>query len=386
MAVQLNRRDDADEKAYEMPQGKPSLETISENMAQETKKNSGRKHDLLPKILSVFAAFCLWLYVYQAVEVEKEFKDVPISLNGFDTSLDLDIAAGYQNTVDVTVRGTNSAVGSVEADDISVSVDMSEITSAGTYKLPVVMRLPNGLTEADASSDVLTVTVDKTVTRTISVEPELDYVIQSPYEMGEPMWEPKTVTVRGPERDVMSIARAVLETRLTDVRNDVRSSLSVKLVDGNGYELTSEYIFIEPARVDLRIPVKKTSRVPVKAAVEYDETKYTVSCSPKYAYISGAVNEVEMTDEIGTDPIYVAKEGTYTLPVSVPEGIAVYSGYRKSDEEKLTEVRITVTAKTPPVQTPATVNVDKAAVSDKGSKSEKTQNGSGTDVPTAAVS
>ena len=39
-------------------------------------KNNGT---LLPKILSVLAAFVLWLYVFQAVEYEKELKNIPIS-------------------------------------------------------------------------------------------------------------------------------------------------------------------------------------------------------------------------------------------------------------------------------------------------------------------
>ena len=93
---------------------------VSETVDNRKLARGGKKknYGLLPKILSVFAAFILWLYVFQAVEVEKQFKDIPITVENFDTSLELDISGGFDHTVDVTVTGTNSEINAITAEDI----------------------------------------------------------------------------------------------------------------------------------------------------------------------------------------------------------------------------------------------------------------------------
>ena len=43
-------------------------------------KQEKKTNNILPKILSVLAAFALWLYVFQAVEETRVFKEIPISI------------------------------------------------------------------------------------------------------------------------------------------------------------------------------------------------------------------------------------------------------------------------------------------------------------------
>ena len=60
------------------------IETTFDN--QGNIKTNKKKNSLLPKILSVVAAISLWLYVFQAVEEERDFKAIRIALENFNTS------------------------------------------------------------------------------------------------------------------------------------------------------------------------------------------------------------------------------------------------------------------------------------------------------------
>lgn len=323
-----------------------SIEAIGDAVDNGSLYRGGRKqYGLLPKILSVFAAFLLWLYVFQAVEVEKQFKDVPVTIENFDADLDLDIASNFQNTVDVTLRGTNSVIASVTADDIRASVDMSGITQMGTYTLDVQYTFPKNVTVASVSAERLSVAIDKTVEASIPVETSLLYNFQSPYELGEMHWSPQTVTVRGPESDVNNIAKAVAEDNLGNIRNTVRASIALKLYDKNGYEVPTGYIILSEERALVEIPVNKTARVPVEADVRADESRFEVSVEPEIVYLKGSVNDVEALASIRTERLAVTTAGTYDLSLMLPDGVNAYTAFRAAELDKIDAVRVTVTEK-----------------------------------------
>lgn len=151
------------------------------NPKQEKKTNN-----LLPKILSVLAAFALWLYVFQAVEETRVFKEIPISIENFNTNLGLDVVSGYENAVDVTITGTKSILNEINSENIHASVDLSSVTERGTYVVDLNVSVPTSVKVTDKSVTQIKISVDKTIEKQMELEPVLSYNIQYPYELGTP--------------------------------------------------------------------------------------------------------------------------------------------------------------------------------------------------------
>jgi YbbR domain-containing protein len=61
----------------------------------------------------------------------------------------------------LTVTGEETALSSLSEDDITVYIDLSEYTSAGTYEPTISVTLPDGITLVDISSDTVTVVLSK---------------------------------------------------------------------------------------------------------------------------------------------------------------------------------------------------------------------------------
>ncbi len=333
-----------------------SLENITETFdAKGRMKTQKKGSNMLAKVLSVLAAFLLWLYVFQAVEVEKQFKDIPIRMENFNSDLGLDIASGFRTSLDITVKGTNSVINGITAKDIKASVDMSGINNIGSYTFTVNVDVPGNVTVVSSSADTVTFIVDKTVEAEIPVEPSVTFNIQYPYQLGETQWTPASVMVKGPEADVKSIVKAVFELHLGNVKNNVSSSGVLKLIDRNGYEVTSNYLVVSPETVNVSIPVYKTVSVPVAPQTTYDEQLYDVTVTPQNVCVKGSVSEAETLSGIRTVPFTVTGAGTFDVALEVPEGMTAYGEFRANAKE-VTDVTVTVTAREQPVLPEGTDN------------------------------
>lgn len=314
-------------------------------------KAKPKKSSLLPKILSVVAAIALWLYVFQAVEEERTFREIPIVVENFNTNLGLDVVSGYENTLDVTVSGSKSVINEITSANIRASVDLSGVTERGTYVADVNLDVPASVKITDKSVTQLRISVDKTVEKTLPLTPVLNYTIQYPYELGETVLSADTVRLTGPETDINSVMRAEVRLTLGNVRNNIVSNAEIVLYDENNYEIQSKYILLEPESVQVTVPVYKTVLFGVQPDIVLDRDRFEYSVSPSTLYLKGAVNDVEAQTMLRTERAYYNAAGEYTLGLLLPDGVSAYTSYASVGESPVQTVTLTVTEKPLPPAT-----------------------------------
>lgn len=308
-------------------------------------KSPKKKSNFLPKLFSVLAAIALWLYVFQAVEYESVIKGIPIILENFDSSHELNIVSGYESTVDVTLSGTKSVISEISASDITASVNLGDITQKGTHIVDVEINVPSSSKIVNVSASQIKIVVDKTTSKQVKLEPAVNYNIQYPYELGDTQLSHSYVTIEGPEADINSVEKAVVDLHLGTVRNSIVSSAGVTLYDADNYEIQSKYIKIQPSIIHVDIPVYKTSMMNVKADLVIDEDKYEYRIEPSALYVKGEVNAVDAFTQLKTSKAYVESAGEFTLPLVLDEEISAYSNYDADADEIVNDVRIIVTEK-----------------------------------------
>lgn len=327
---------------------KDKLKTIrttldSDGSIKKLQKKSG---GVFPKVMSVLAAIALWLYVFQAVDYEKNVSDIPIELENFDRTLGLEIVNSFTDTIDVTLSGTKSVINDISKNDVRAVIDLRDVTSAGTYNLSVFLEAPTGVAIVGKSVEQLSVVVDKKVSQTFEIAPLLSsYTIQRPYELGEISLSASEVTLTGPETDIKAVSRVVLELELGNVKNSVKSNSAVKLLDAGGNEISSKYISIEPSVVTVDIPVYKTSSFIVHSDVIINADRFDYSVSPSVVDLKGLVDDMERSITLKTEKEAISSAGKYTLPLAVPQNLTAYAVGENGDRVEITSVTLTVTEK-----------------------------------------
>ena len=308
-------------------------------------KTIGKNSSVWPKVLSVLAAFMLWLYVFQAVEYEKVIKNVPITFENFDASLGLDIVSGYESTVDVTVSGTKSIINSTTAEDIRVSVDMSDVTEIGFHELDVNVLVQGAATLHSQSMSKLQIFVDKTVEKEIDLVPVIERTIQNPYSLGEIVVKPRTVTVKGPETDINLVNKAIISANLGTIKNNIDSSLKIALVDSNDKEIDSRYINITPSFAELSIDVYKTAQFEIKPDILINKNDFDYTFYPEKIYLYGLVNDVDAITKVITEAYTVSNSGEYKVMLKLPKGVKVYTSYECDEASACDSITLTVKKK-----------------------------------------
>ena len=100
------------------------------------------------KIFSVVLAFAAWLIVVEKIDKEAydTLKNIPINMQTVEESigtLGLNSITPDVETASVNISGIMYAVGNMKAEDIEIVPDISKVTGAGVYELPLVGKIKN---------------------------------------------------------------------------------------------------------------------------------------------------------------------------------------------------------------------------------------------------
>ncbi len=107
---------------------------------------------------------------------QKNISDIPVIVKGVD-KLNLNgykINGDFSFNVSVTVKGTNTALSEIDADDIVASIDVSNIKEEGNIQCVIDFVAPEGVSITSRSDSIATISVKK-VSAEI-VPPEVDDV------------------------------------------------------------------------------------------------------------------------------------------------------------------------------------------------------------------
>jgi YbbR domain-containing protein len=164
------------------------------------------------KVLAFAIAAALWILVSGEQEAVQVYS-VPVD---FALSRDRMLGGEVPGTVQVRLRGSESILRGVAADDLRVPIDLSKappgqkllrLLAAGN-----VMGVPSGAAVESISPDHLTLSVERKITRIVRVSPRLEGVPAAGFRMLEFDADPERVTIEGPESEVSRIAQVSTES------------------------------------------------------------------------------------------------------------------------------------------------------------------------------
>ena len=295
-------------------------------------------NSLTLKIISVLIAFVAWLIVIENVDRESyaTFRDISIDMTNVEESistLGLNSVIHDVELANVSVNGVMYAVGNLTKDDISVAPDVSKVTGAGVYELPLVGTIRNANGEVQISSVTpsrITVRFDTLHSKTLAIESSLNGLkSEVGYLIQDELVNPAQVTVTGPEAEVNRINRCEIRTEVSEKLSETYSKKSaIVLLDKNGTEIVSDNLTMDVTEATVTIPVLKIREIPVELQFinvpdHFPLDELNFSLSSEAISVAGIEASIDKYASILLDHIDFKQMGlgsTYAFPVQLQTG------------------------------------------------------------------
>lgn len=312
------------------------------------------KNKIYSVILSIVAAFGLWLYVVTNVSMEDDvtFYNIPVVMEG-EAALNeenLMITRRSVQTISVNLSGKRSDLNRIHNGNLTAKVNLSKIEDPGeNIALSYTLVYPenvsaNDFTEESRNPAYIYVDVDNRRTKEVPVRLKWtgtrseNYI----YDTENALLDYPNITVIGPAAVADLIDHAEVEIDLTEQVKSISDSFRYTLCDVNDQPVDAERIVTNVEEVRLEMPIQRIREIKLAADVVYgggataDNT--TVTIEPASLRLSGgdAVLE-ELGDTLTVAMVNLAniersQDLTYTL--NLPEGVTNQTG--------VSEVKVTV--------------------------------------------
>lgn len=302
--------------------------------------------NLLFKIISVFFAAILWIYVLNVENPtrEKILRNIPVTFVGEDklnNQQNLMVRGAKEDILEeinvvVTVPARNYS--DITADSIVAVADLSDLATSGEHTIRIETSVPGfpDATVLSTSPSTLDVELDVIRHRVIPVEIQYTGTLPSGYWRSSVELIPSTISLTGAASDLEKVASAVCEIDLTDRTTSMFDSKRVILMDNEGVTVDHDNFTGDMPYVSYKMTVLPKKTVPLNitdALVGADDLApgyemLNISITPTSTVeIAAPQSVLDKITSLTIDPVNLQgiSESILNYPVSLqlPEGAQV---------------------------------------------------------------
>ena len=277
----------------------------------ENEKKPFANYPVLVILFSFFFAIALWFFVQEAESptYTKYFSEVPVTLQELSGSFS--VIEGGSPTVGVTLKGKRSDLNRLRSADLGAYIDMSSITTPGTYQFDIKVMSPEGTEVYDVFPKNAQMQIDQTLEITVPVKVELGSYTVAENSVLEVTPLLKEIPVKGPKRVLEEISCAKIITGdLGEIKSGFESNLGYSLFSADGKEINSRHLVLPEANMRVSFSVYKTKMLPLSVSSlngYWNLDNMTYEISPKEILVKG---EPALIDSLQTLDAVVVDEKT----------------------------------------------------------------------------
>ena len=273
------------------------------------KKNNKTGSDRTARIVRLIIAACLAVFLWMYINgndinmITQEINNIPVTLINTEklSSKGLVLTEQKNYFVNIRVRGSERNVNTLDASQITATVDLAGVKGPGTYTADVVIQgLPNSVILQETQPSELNIKIDSirhkahSVTINTSGKPGNNLSVVSATTTDQ-------VRVEGPSNSVNKIKACVATANVQDMTDDTDVYIPVKAVDKKGNVLSD--VECKPSMIKASVKIGTTKRVKIKApkttgsvADGYKVAKITVS--PKTVLLGGKASDLDSINAV----------------------------------------------------------------------------------------
>lgn len=315
-----------------------------------TKKKTSKLFDnkIFWAVVSLLAALFIWVYITgtQEEHIEKSLSNVEVVFIGEDT---LQASRGYvinnisADTVSVKISGTRRNIGSLSASDVKATIDVSLMSTTGTITQYYTLTYPDSV-DADAVSivsstpSVISFNVTRMSTKQVPVEVKFEGSTAEGYIAGAVEYEPKTVTISGPESQLEEIDHVYAEMGGDELTMTRTADVSFVLMDKNGSQLETDGLEFDTNTISVTIPISMVKEIPLYVQLSYgagatEENTFikiepdTITISGDTSVVSG-INRIDIATIDLTDFALTLQD---SYPIPLPNDVENVTGVTEAE-------------------------------------------------------
>ena len=315
------------------------------------------KNKFAAAALSVVIATLLWLYVITTVSpgTKQTFYNIPLVLGNESVLTERGLMITYQSatSVNLELSGTRTDLAKVNAGNITVKADLSNIYEPGnqiavSYTTSFPGNVANNafVTESRSPSRIY-LNVERRASKTIPVEVKWIGSVPDGFiaDRDNKLLEYPTVQITGPESVTNQIEKAVIEVDLTDQRESISWDCTYTLCDVNDEPVDAELITTNVDQIHLEVRIQRVKDITLTyhlvegGGATADNVEITLSTDK--IRVSGSEAALDLMGDqlvVGTiDLSEVASDMNKTFTIPLEEGITNLTG--------ISEVTATITLK-----------------------------------------
>jgi len=207
-------------------------------------------------ILAFALAIAVWVSAVTAADPDETRtfpNSIPIEFVGQDPGLI--IKGDVPRQIQLTLRAPSSVWDKLtsQKDAVHALVDLSGL-GAGTYTLNVQVQIGvQPVRIISYSPEQLDLTLEALISRSLPVELSLTGKPAISYQAGEATLSPAEVVISGPESLVAQIAKAAVTLDLTDLRQNVDTTLALQALDDQGALVSG--LTVHPDSIQVSLPI-----------------------------------------------------------------------------------------------------------------------------------
>jgi len=256
---------------------------------------------------------------------EATLTDIPVKAYYDDEKY---VVTGVPQTVNVTIKGSTSAVKTVrQTKNFEIYADMQNL-STGTHKVELKARdVSKGLT-LSINPSVTTVTIQEKTTAEFPVETEFynQNKIKDGYSPEQPIVNPKKVTVTGSKDVIDKISVIKAFVNLEDVDQQIEKEAKLTVYDSSGNELPVE---LSPSVVNITVPISSPSKkVPFKiertGSLPDGISISSIETSPSEVTVYGSqkvLDSLDFIDGVKLDLSKIKDDTEIDADIPMPDGV-----------------------------------------------------------------
>ena len=285
-------------------------------------------------VLSIIAAILLWAYVtnIQNQDMEITIPGIMVTFSGqekmlSDRNLIVDPHSNY--SVALKLMGKRDVVSRLSNSNVTVSIDLSDISSEGTYNRLFTVNLPSTINTKDIYvlsriPEYVSVRIIQYETTSIEVTGTFKGTFKQGCEAKTMEFSPAKISVGGPKSVVSQIAYAWVYLDDTDVGRTLNKTVSYIFVDDDGNKIPTDDLKVDSKFVEVTLPVimSKDVQLSVKFNPGGGATKANVdyTISPSSIKLSGDPEILDGINEIvlhsyNLEEILDNKTETFNIPI-----------------------------------------------------------------------
>ena len=286
---------------------------------------------LAAKLISVFFAMILWLFVMSEINpsITREELNVPVQLVN-ETILQqagLVVFGNPEPTVRVRLSGNRDQVQRISRNNIEARLDLRGYQE-GSNSIPIEVTVPGGV-EVDWTPKFATIELERIVSKQKEVVVNIEGQTATGYMLGIPELRPSQVWIEGPESFVNSVEMVTADLTLENQRDNISLSLPLRAVNSRGEEVAE--VNVRTTLVDLFVAIDQLKSVPVELNidVEAEEGYQVVSLisDPVDVTIRGQESILSNITQVTTEAFRLEELNESTeveIPLSLPSGVQAH--------------------------------------------------------------